>query len=89
MQRFTFSLCVLVAGCALALSGCHNSDSGDEADTTQYDQIGEQHVYQDVKPLRREIPVPIPQRASEVIRRAPAVAQKSYDHVGEENVYDQ
>ncbi len=82
-KRFSLLLCGLMGGLALTLSGCHNSDNDD---SSSFDTIGEQHVYDLPKPKKL---VPIQEQATRVIPQPPPqVATKSYDHIGEENVFD-
>ena len=83
-KSYSLLLCGVLAGFALTLSGCHNSDNDDSAST--FDTIGEQHVYDLPKPKKME---PIQSRTTRVIPQPqPTVATKSYDHIGEENVFD-
>ena len=78
------SLLALCAISALALSGCHNTDN--DTEEASFDTIGEQHVYD--LPKKAEPVRVIPIHESQIIQRQPAVATKSYDHIGEENVFD-
>jgi len=69
---------------ALALSGCHNSDN--DTEEASFDTIGEQHVYD--LPKKAEPVRALPVHQSQILQRQPAVATQSYDHIGEENVFD-
>ncbi len=78
------SLLALFAISALALSGCHNTDSDKEE--ASFDTVGEQHVYD--LPKKVEPTRVLPVHESQLIQRHPAVATQTYDHIGEENVFD-
>ena len=86
-KRMSLLCCALAGAFALSLAGCQNSH--DDGDDYNYDQIGEQRVYDAPKPKRQYV-VP-PPRSSQIVpqRQQPTVAAKSFDHIGEENVYDQ
>ena len=78
-------VCAALASAALLLSGCQNSRNDSDNDDYAFDSVGEQHVFEQPK---KRVVAPMRSETPRVLRQQPAVASRSYEHVGEENVFD-